>query len=419
MAKPGIQARRVAIRVLDEVLAGGRAMTELSALYEPLDPPDRARAQRLAATTLRQLGRADHVLDPFLRKPPPVFVLNLLRLAVVEICHDGSAPHGVVDSAVSIIRGNRKMSHLSGLVNAVLRKVAQSGPAGWALLPPPALPDWLRARLVTTYGEATTLAIEAVHALAPPVDLTPNPRKYMPDIADAVALDTGSTRLADPGRISALPGYGAGAWWVQDAAAALPAGLLDVRPGERVLDMCAAPGGKTLQLAAAGGEVTALDLSEARMARVRANLKRTGLNADLVVGDALEFDGGPFDAILLDAPCSASGTIRRHPDLPHVKAGHDLGKIAALQARMLDRALRLLAPGGRLVFCTCSLLPQEGEAQIRAALARHKGLRTETAPAASVLPTDWATTEGGFRTRPDHWADRGGIDGFYFARLRF
>lgn len=419
MAKPGVQARRVAVRLLDEVLAGGRALSELDAVYGQMPPAEKARAQRLATTTLRQLGRADAVLAPFLRKPPPIYVKNLLRLATVELCHEGAAAHGVVDTSVAIIQDNRKMGHLSGLVNAVLRKVSADGPAKWASLPPPVLPDWLSVRLKKTYGPAVTRAIEAVHANAPPTDLTPNVKKFMPEIEGATLLPTGSHRLTEPGQISTLPGYGAGAWWVQDTAAALPAKLLDVHEGDAVLDMCAAPGGKTMQLAATGADVTALDTSEDRMARVRQNLKRTGLKAEVVTEDALTYSGGPFDAILLDAPCSATGTIRRHPDLPHIKGGRDLGKITAVQARMLDRALGLLKPGGRLVFCTCSLLPEEGEGQIRAALKRHAGLKADPGPAIEGLDPSWRGPEGGYRIRPDHWADRGGIDGFYFALLRF
>jgi len=419
MAKPGVLTRRIAVRLLDEVLAGGRALSELDALYEQLVPAERARAQRLATTTLRHLNRADAVLEPFLRKAPPVFALNVLRLATVELCHDGAAAHGVVDSAVSVMRGNRKMEHLSGLVNAVLRKVTAEGPARWGALPPPQLPDWLRTRLVEIYGEDTTTAIEAVQVETPPTDLTPNAKKFMPEIENAIPLPTGSLRLAHAGQISTLPGYGAGAWWVQDAAATLPTRLLNPQEGERVLDMCAAPGGKAMQLAASGADVTALDLSDTRMDRVRQNLKRTGLKATLVIGNAVKYSDGQFDAILLDAPCSATGTIRRHPDLPHVREASDLSTITRLQGNMLDHALKQLKPGGRLVYCTCSLLPEEGEAQISAALKRHPGLKVDAGAAVPGLPEEWRTPEGGFRTRPDYWADQGGLDGFYFALLRF
>jgi 16S rRNA (cytosine967-C5)-methyltransferase len=214
-------------------------------------------------------------------------------------------------------------------------------------------------------------------------------------------------------QVSALPGYEAGEWWVQDAAAALPARMLVPGPGMRVLDLCAAPGGKTMQLAASGAQVTALDLSEARLERLRQNLARTGLGAEIVRADVMDWQpAAPFDAVLLDAPCSATGTIRRHPDLPHVRKPADVAALVDLQAAMLDRALGFLRPGGVLVYCTCSLLPDEGEAQITAALARHPGLVADTPP----QPFGRATPEGGWRTRPDDVP--GGVDGFYMARLR-
>jgi 16S rRNA (cytosine967-C5)-methyltransferase len=250
---------------------------------------------------------------------------------------------------------------------------------------------------------------------AAPLDLTP--RGDASELPGADRLPTGSLRIAGAVQVSALPGYAEGAWWVQDAAAALPVRLLgDVR-GLRVLDMCAAPGGKTLQLAAAGADVVALDTSDARLDRVRENVARTNLRAEIVVGDALEHDGS-YDAILLDAPCTATGTIRRHPDLPFVKSGRETEELTRLQMRLLDHALTLLKAGGRLVFCTCSLLAVEGEYQVKAALKRHEGLRV--APVDPVTlggDPDWASPEGGLRIWPSMWAEKGGIDGFYMACL--
>ena len=234
----------------------------------------------------------------------------------------------------------------------------------------------------------------------------------------AVVLPTGSLRLAAPGQVSALPGYREGLWWVQDAAAALPARILAVQPGESVLDLCAAPGGKTMQLAAAGAEVTAVDVSAQRLKRVEENLARTGLKARVVAGDALE-QSGSYDAVLLDAPCSATGTIRRHPDLPQARDGDEIGGLIALQARLLAHAWTLVKPGGRLVYCTCSLLPDEGEVQVEEALAAHSDMRADRAALglAGVHP-QWLTEEGGLRLRPDYWPERGGMDGFYIACLR-
>ncbi|MFZ1663562.1 MAG: RsmB/NOP family class I SAM-dependent RNA methyltransferase, partial [Paracoccaceae bacterium] len=211
-----------------------------------------------------------------------------------------------------------------------------------------------------------------------------------------------------------------GDWWVQDAAAAIAARILLPQPGERILDLCEAPGGKTLQLAAAGASVTSLDLSAPRMERVAENLARCKLSAQTVVADALTWQtDAPFDAVLLDAPCSATGTIRRHPDLPFVKDATGLKDIFALQSALLDRALSFVRPGGRLVFATCSLLPDEGERQITAALARHPGLTIDRdALALPGISPDWISAEGGLRLRPDFWPDLGGMDGFYIAALR-
>ena len=409
---PRLTARGAAVLLLNAVLGDGTLLAE--ALDHPdiaaLAPADRARAQRLALTVLRLLEPADKVLHPLMRKAPPLPVLNILRLAVVELA-EGAAPHGVVNEAVGLARAGRKTSHLAGLVNAVLRQV----PPGVPLSGVQKLPRWLRQPLVHAYGREAVTAIEAVQAKAPPLDLTIRPSTEAPE---GDLLPTGSLRLADRGQVSALPGYAAGGWWVQDAAAAMAVPMLGDVKGLRVLDLCAAPGGKTMQLAAAGADVTALDISGPRMARVVENLARTGLAATCITADALAWQPDqPFDAILLDAPCSATGTIRRHPDLPFVKDGSEIEGLVALQTALLDRALGWLKPGGRLVFVTCSLLPDEGEAQLTAALARHPGLSV-LRPTLPGLSPDWITPDGGLRLRPDYWADKGGMDGFFMACLK-
>ncbi len=406
----GMAARATAVAILDGVLGEGRMLSDVSA--PDLAPADRARALRLAEAVLRHLEPADKLLDRNLRKAPPLTVRNVLRLATVERAL-GAPGHGVVNAAVEIVRQGKRTVHLAGLVNAVLRTLPEGDV--FAGLPSQKMPRWLRQPLVHTYGRDAVSAIEAIQAVEPPLDLTFRAGFPLPD---GLALPTGSLRLTGAvGQISSLPGYAEGGWWVQDAAAALPARLLGVRPGERVLDLCAAPGGKTLQLAAMGAEVTALDISAARMARVSANLLRTGLRAQAVVADALEWQpDAAFDAILLDAPCSATGTIRRHPDLPFVKDGSEVASLVALQAALIDRALGWLKPGGRLVFATCSLLPEEGEQQVTAALARHAGLGVERAELSGVEPGWWSET--GLRLRPDYWAEHGGMDGFFLARLR-
>jgi 16S rRNA (cytosine967-C5)-methyltransferase len=215
-----------------------------------------------------------------------------------------------------------------------------------------------------------------------------------------------------------MEGFAEGDWWVQDAAAALPAMILNAQKGEVVLDLCAAPGGKTMQLATTGAQVRAVDDNHSRMQRVKENLARTGLTARTFIKDVRQFQG-EFDAILLDAPCSATGTIRRHPDLPHAKDGSDFGALIELQEEMLDHAWSLLKPGGRMIFCTCSLLPDEGEVHIDEALERHSDMSVDRG--ALDLPgidPAWISSEGGLRLRPDFWAEQGGMDGFYIVCLR-
>ncbi|SFD72915.1 RsmB/NOP family class I SAM-dependent RNA methyltransferase [Roseivivax sediminis] len=408
--------RAAAADLLGQVLGEGRLLSEALPALRPLPPEARAEAQRLATGVLRELPRMDALLAPHLRKAPPLRARNVLRVAAWELARGGAA-HGVVSGAVDVLAGGKRTQGFKGLANAVLRKVAAEAEARRAELPVPKLPAWLRGPLAEAWGKPAVAAMERAHLAGAPLDLSA--KGDAAALAEAVGgevLPTGSVRLPARVQVSALPGYDDGAFWVQDAAAALPVRLLGDVAGLRVLDLCAAPGGKTLQLAAAGAEVTAVDLSETRLGRLRENLARCGLEAEVVAADALDYEGGPFDAVLLDAPCSATGTIRRHPDLPHARAGEGIAELIAMQARMLDRALTLVRPGGRLVFCTCSLLPDEGECQVEDALERHPGLRVLPPEAPGIDPV-WRSGEGGLRLRPDLWEARGGMDGFYMAVL--
>ncbi len=418
--KGGLQARAGALQLLSAVLGDGQLLSQaVEAQGSPiaaLGPQDRARAQRLASETLRQMQRCDAVLKPLLRKEPGLPILNILRLGVLELQANPAAAHGIVNAAVTLAQREKGGAAMAGLVNAVLRKVAAGGDP-FAGMPPPVMPPWLRRPLIAAWEKKAVQAMEAVHAVPAPLDLTLKPGAD-PQIAGAIRLPNGSLRLTDAGQVSALPGYDAGEWWVQDAAAAMAVPLLAPQPGERILDLCAAPGGKTLQLAASGADVTALDLSDARLDRLQQNLARTGLAARVVEADALTWQpDGAFDAILLDAPCSATGTLRRHPDLPYLKDGSDLAALTALQTALIDRALSWLKPGGRLVFCTCSLLPVEGERQLAALLKRNTEVRAEK-PDMPWLEPEWVTADGGLRLRPDFWADLGGMDGFFMVRLQ-
>lgn len=420
MNQSGLPARRAAHHLLMQIIGEGRLMPELivGGALARLENDDRARAQRLATEVLRGLDRADRMLKPYLKKPPPDHVMNALRLGVIELCN-GEAAHGVVNAYVEIVARNKRTESMKGLTNAVLRKIADEGPAGWTKRPVPLTPGWLRQPLVAAWGRDAVLGMEAAHFAGASLDLSV--KGDASAVADAVGgqvLPTGSVRVANAGQVSSLPGYASGDWWVQDAAAAIPVKALGDVTGLKVLDLCAAPGGKAMQLAAGGAHVTAVDISDKRMQRVAENLSRVGLAAEVVVSDAFAFDQGGFDAILLDAPCSATGTIRRHPDLPYAKDGSEFGALIDQQEAMIDHALHLLKPGGRLVFCTCSLLPDEGEVQVEDALTRHDGLAVD--PKAFDLQgidPAWITAEGGLRLRPDFWPEFGGMDGFYIAVL--
>tara|TARA_R110000850_G_scaffold65736_2_gene146757 strand:+ start:5348 stop:6568 length:1221 start_codon:yes stop_codon:yes gene_type:complete len=402
------------------ILGEDRLMSELLAAgaLDKLPADDRARAQRLAMDTLRGMERADRMLQKHLSKYPPLTVRNVLRVGTIELAQGGAA-HGVVNAMVELVATHKKLGHLKGLTNAVLRKIAADGPEAWAALRSPRLPKWLRGPLSEAWGPEAISGIEASHFAGAPLDLT---AKKDPEALAAavggVVLPTGSVRVADAGQVTMMPGFAEGDWWVQDAAAALPVKILAPQKGESVLDLCAAPGGKTMQLAAAGAQVTAVDNSGQRMQRLKENLARVHLPAKTIVSDAREIEG-EFDAILLDAPCSATGTIRRHPDLPYAKDGSEFADLIDLQADLIDHAWRSLRPGGRLIFCTCSLLPDEGEVQVDEALERHPDMHVDKdAVLVAGVDPNWATTEGGLRLRPDYWSDLGGMDGFYIASLR-
>ena len=341
-----------------------------------------------------------------------------MRLGLVEIAGLGAPAHAVVNDLVSICAASNQTRPYKGLINAVLRKAVADVTGKWDKSPVQMLPKWLRNPLREAYGNGTIMAIETAHMRGAPVDLT-----VTGDLATwastlgGTPLANGSLRLGEIGQISALEGFAEGKWWVQDAAAAWPAAALAVTPGETVLDVCAAPGGKTMQMAAQGGVLTALDISASRMERVAENLARTQLAAELVVANILEWqDPRQFDAVLLDAPCSATGTIRRHPDLPFAKDGTGISELIELQTHMLNATAGRVKPGGKLVFCTCSLIPDEGEVQAENFLRRHKDFTVDTSLPQGMDPA-WRTEEGGFRLRPDYWSELGGMDGFYLIRM--
>ncbi len=434
---PGLAARRIAADILDGVLRRRIALDEqLSGKaahpgLATLADRDRALMRRLVATVLRRLGTLRHLLASFLEKGFPAEAPRtetILLIGAAQILWLEVPDHAAVDLSVRLAQADRRAARYAGLVNAVLRRVAQSRAT---VLPDQATrdtPEWLLKRWKKTYGADIARAIAEANGHEPALDLTvKSDAESWAERLRGRVLPTGTVRTLAHGAISLLPGFAEGAWWVQDAAAALPARLLgDVR-GLDVADLCAAPGGKTAQLALAGANVTAVDRSAARLTRLRENLARLALEAETVAADALEWqpgssNGGPFDAVLLDAPCSSTGTIRRHPDVPWLKAEADIAVMTSLQQRLLDRAVDLLKPGAMLIYCVCSLEPEEGINQIAALLARDSRLARKPIAAQDVFGhAEFVSADGDLRTLPLHLPDPdprwGGLDGFYAARL--
>ena len=428
---PGLAARRIAADILDAVLRRKRPLDgELeSGDLDTLAERDRALARNIVATTLRRLGTLRHLLGEALKRGLPKEaprVESALLVGAAQILFLDVPDHAAVDLSVRLAQADRYASRYAGLVNAVLRRLAQDGARRLAALDTVRLdtPDWLMRRWIAHYGEDTARAIAAANGREPALDLSVkrDPQGWAERLGGRV-LPTGTVRVAAAGPVTQLAGFDDGVWWVQDAAAALPARLLGDLHGKSVADLCAAPGGKTAQLALAGARVTAVDRSAPRMARLRQNLERLNLQAEIVVADAGAWQGGPFDAVLIDAPCSSTGTIRRHPDIPWLKGETDLAKLTALQARLLDNAVTLLKPGGTLVYCVCSLEPEEGGDQIAALLARSPALRRVPIAADEIGGlAELVTPTGELRTLPCHLADAdsawAGLDGFYAARLQ-
>jgi len=429
---PGLAARRIAADILDGVLrrrialdeqfSGKNAHPGLQALAER----DRALARRLTATVLRRLGTLRHLVGGYLEKGFPSDAPRaetILLLGAAQILWLEVPDHAAVDLSVRLAQADRRAGRYAGLVNAVLRRVAQHGATASFDDISRDTPEWLLKRWTGIYGSDTARAIAAANGHEPALDLTvkQDTESWAERLRGRV-MPTGTVRTLAHGAISLLPGFSEGAWWVQDAAAALPVRLFSDLRGMNVADLCAAPGGKTAQLAFAGANVTAVDRSPARTNRLRENLARLSLDAETVVADALEWDGGPFDAVLVDAPCSSTGTIRRHPDVPWLKSEADVSVLTSLQQRLLDRAVGLLKPGATLVYCVCSLEPEEGENQITALLARDPRVARKPITPQDVFDrAEFVTPAGDLRTLPFHLVDPdprwGGLDGFYATRL--
>ena len=424
-------ARAAAAHALGAIVRGQRTLDQaLGAApgLAALEPRDAAFARLLLLTTLRRLGQIDAFLAGFMDRPLPPRrgpVQDLLRLGVCQLAFLETPAHAAVASTVALARGQR-LAPYRGLVNAVLRRAA-TGHGAIATLDAPRLntPDWLWQSWQEAYGAAACRAIAEAHLAEAPLDLSPVDSG--PGRAAALAarlgarpLPGGTLRLSGAGEVRALAGYTEGAWWVQDAAAALPVRLLGALAGRRVLEIGAAPGGKTAQLAAAGARVTAVDRAASRIARLRENLARLGLEAEIVEADALAWQPpAPAEVVLLDAPCTATGTVRRHPDIPHLRGPADVARLAEAQRRLLMRAADMTAPGGLLVYASCSLQPEECAHRVEAFLADAPGF-ARLPVGEDELPGlgEALTPAGDLRTLPCHWPAAGGMDGFYVARLQ-
>ncbi len=431
---PGLAVRRIAADIIDGVLRQHRALDEqldgagANAGLAGLSERDRALTRALVATVLRRLGTLRQLIGLLLERGAPAQaprVETALLIGAAQILFLDVPDHAAVDLAVRLAQADRNAMHFAGLVNAVLRRLAREGAERLSGLDAAVLdtPPWLMARWIKTYGEATAHTIAVANGHEPALDVTvkSDPETWASQLGGRV-LPTGSVRAIAHGTVTALPGFAEGAWWVQDAAAALPVRLFGAVGGLRVADLCAAPGGKAAQLAAAGARVTAVDRSAARLARLQDNLARLSLTAELVCADVAEWAAEPFDLVLLDAPCSSTGTIRRHPDVPWLKQPADIVKLAALQRRLLERAASLVKPGGMLVYCTCSLEPEEGEDIVAGLLAHEPGVRRAPVAASEVFGrAEFISAAGDLRTLPCHFPDPdsrlAGVDGFYAARL--
>lgn len=395
--------------------------------WKRMEPRDRAFARAIATAAIRRDGALRAALDTLIERPLPPKALKarlvLLCGAAERLVLDGAA-HAAVDGWVSLMANDASTRSYKNLANAVLRRVA-SGPAREAFEacdPLDDLPAWLHRRWAAGYGEETARAMAAARSGPPPLDLTCKPGVDAAALAEALGaeiLPNGTVRRAGIGAVEGLPGFEAGDWWVQDAAAALPVRLLNPQSGQTHADLCAAPGGKTMQIAASGATTLAVEASAKRLKRVEANLKRTGLAAELINADAIEWRPPmALDGVLLDAPCTATGTLRRRPDTAFAKQDGDVASLAAIQDRLLEAAVQMVKPGGRIVYCTCSLEREEGEDRIAAVLARRRDLRLDPVQTAELPGLSEAMTpQGAVRTRPDMWAGQGGLDGFYMARL--
>lgn len=428
----GQRARLLAATIIEDVLRRGLPLDETldkTLAGSDLEPRDRGLVRAIATVAIRHSGLIRKAIGERLASgswPKAGRFPALMIAAAAQLLYLDVPDHAAVATAVDLIGADPESRPFTKLANAVLRRIAREKDAILAAADPLAddTPQWLAERWTAHYGLEKARAIATAHGHEPSVDLLPkSDAEGWAEKLGGLLLPTGSIRLKTRDAIPSLEGYKEGAWWVQDAAASIPALMLAPKPGETIADLCAAPGGKTAQLALSGAQILAVDRSAQRMKRFAANMDRLSLSVETRIADAAGLEAGPFDAILLDAPCSATGTIRRHPDVAWNKTETDIRKLGLLQARLLDRAARLLKPGGRLVYCTCSLEPEEGEEQVAAFLARHPAMARDPVRLGEIPGIDeFLSPLGDVRTTPDLWPDAdprlAGLDGFFAARFR-
>ncbi len=428
--KPGLKARSAAISLLQGVTLDQQPLDQLldtNVEFRGLEGRDRSFAHALAASSLRHGGEIKTVLGKFLTKPLPRssgMAVDILTIATAQLLFMDVSPHAAIDLSVDLAKQDKKAQHFSGLVNAVLRKISTDGKSVLEKLDGPRLntPDWLWEQWIAAYDEKTARAMAVAHLSEAPLDITvkSNAGHWATEL-EGELLPTGTIRLRSADKnLPDLPGFSAGHWWVQDAASAVPVRLLGDVTGQSALDLCAAPGGKTAQLASAGAVVTAVDDSVSRMNRLRENLARLNLSVTTLLADVLSLPTDAlYDNVLLDAPCSATGTIRRHPDLVHLKTPQQLGSLVGLQQRMLEHAANLVKPGGRLVYCTCSLSPLEGERQVFKFLRARENFALSPVTAEDLFRQEQFITPAGLMRCLPSMAigSSSGLDGFFAARL--
>lgn len=426
----GLEPRKLAVELIDGVLRRERPLDDMLAghsVFEKLEPRDRAFTKMLGATVLRRLGQINDLIsrasDTPMDRITPRVVLDVLRVGVAQLAFLGTPPHAAVDTSVRLAEACGLMRQ-KGLVNAVLRRLVHDAPKILEMQDSARMntPEWLWLAWIKDYGVQQTLEIARANLTEATLDFTvKQDPEYWARQLEAEILPTGGLRRHQGGNVRDLPGFSRGEWWVQDMAAAVPARLMGDIAGKTVVDLCAAPGGKTLQMASAGANVIAVDRAARRMERLRENLKRMKLSAETIVADSGVWQpaDGPVDAVLLDAPCTSTGTIRRHPDIVHLKKPEDLARLTEVQARLMQNAVAMLKPGGTLVYCTCSLQHEEGEYQVSRLL--ESGAPVEPLP---IMPEEipglehLLNSEGEFRSLPCDLPERGGIDGFFVARFR-